>query len=73
MKQENLDVIVNTIYELQKICQDINEAEFNNIVTNTIRENCVTDNIMNKKFLTAVFELIHDNIYGTSKGHNALV
>jgi hypothetical protein len=63
MKQKTPDEIVHGVIELQKNCQEISEAEFNNIVGEVIRENCTDDDLTNKKFLTVVFELIHDNIY----------
>lgn len=64
MKQKTPNEIVYGVIELQKSCQEISEAEFNNIVGDVIRENCTDDDLTNKKILTMVFELIHDNIYG---------
>jgi hypothetical protein len=63
MKQKTPDEIVHAIIELQKKCQEISEAEFNNVTVNIIRENCPKEDKTNKKFLTEVFKLIHDNIY----------
>lgn len=63
MKQKTPDEIVHTIIDLQKKCQEISETEFNNVVVNIIGEYCSKDDITNQRFLTEVFELIHDNIY----------
>lgn len=69
MKHKTPDEIVHTIVELQKKCQEISETEFNDVVMNTIREICPKDDITNKRFLTEVFKLIHDNIYKVPEIH----
>ncbi|NNJ32459.1 hypothetical protein [Lacrimispora defluvii] len=65
MEQKTLDEVIHNIIELQKKCQEISESDFNNIVQDIIKEICSEDDVMSKKFITAIFELIHDNVYIT--------
>ena len=69
MKQKTPDEIVHGIIELQKNCQEISEVEFNNIVGDVIREICSEDDKTSKKFITEIFDLIHDNIYKVPETH----
>ena len=70
MEQKTLDEVIHNIIELQKKCQEISESEFNVAVANIIKETCTEGDLKNKKFLAEAFQLIHDNIYVTSKVHN---
>ena len=62
--------MIREMEEVQKVCQGISEEEFYDVVTNKIKNKCLEGDIRDKKFLAEVFQLIHDNIYGSSKVHN---
>lgn len=70
MEQKTLDEAIHNIIELQKKFQKISELDFNIAVANIIKETCPEGDLKNKKFLAEAFQLIHDNIYGTSKIHS---